>query len=315
VSQLSFDFNASAPVPLETEPVISAPPVPEKKFRPKRVVQRDWEKLLWLTRFLNSESRDASLVVLRWCRGAETQARLRSIEAVETRLGDVALEFPAFHEVMARYRIPIDYPLAFLQGLADENNADMYETWDDLLLHARRISGSVALMLAHVAGLSHPGALKNACDLGVAAQLTRIARNVREDFENGRVCLPLSWLRDEGVPSTDLFIPRHRPAVWRVVTRLLKEADRLYASADLGFKFLSLRSALVMAAAKKIHAESGVQIVAVGSAALDCPTVASPFRARWAAFKGALPLVRQVPFRLLSPWKPAPIHLVWEVLR
>ncbi len=315
MSQLSFDFNASVPSPLETEPVISAFPAPEKKFRPKRVVQRDWEKLLWLTRFLTPESREASLVVLRWCRGAETQGRLRSIEAVETRMGDVATEFPAFHEVMARYRIPIDYPLAFLQGLADENGGEVYETWDDLLLHARRISGSVALMLAHVAGLSHPGALKNACDLGVAAQLTRIARSVREDFENGRVCLPLSWLQEEGVSPTDLFIPRQRAAVWRVVTRLIREADHLYASADLGFKFISLRSAIVLAAAKKIHAESGARLITLGSAALDCPTVSSPFRARWAAFKGALPLLGQIPSRILSPWKSDPIHLVWEVLR
>ena len=44
-----------------------------------------------------------------------------------------------------------------------------------------------------------PDALARACDLGVAMQLTNIARDVGEDARAGRVYLPLDWLDAAGV--------------------------------------------------------------------------------------------------------------------
>ena len=43
-------------------------------------------------------------------------------------------------------------------------------------------------------GVRSGDALARACDLGVAMQLTNIARDVGEDARAGRVYLPLDWL-------------------------------------------------------------------------------------------------------------------------
>jgi protein-L-isoaspartate(D-aspartate) O-methyltransferase len=58
--------------------------------------------------------------------------------------------------------------------------------------------------------------------LGVAMQLTNIARDVGEDARNGRIYLPLDWVREEGLdPHAWLENPSNHPAIRRVVARML----------------------------------------------------------------------------------------------
>ena len=77
--------------------------------------------------------------------------------------------------------------------------------------------------------------IARACDLGVAMQLTNIARDVGEDARAGRLYLPRAWLREAGVDPVEwLATPRFRPEIAAVVARLLKHAEGLYARADAG---------------------------------------------------------------------------------
>ena len=47
-------------------------------------------------------------------------------------------------------------------------------------------------------------ALARACDLGLAMQLTNIARDVGEDARAGRLYLPLDWLDEAGIDARGL---------------------------------------------------------------------------------------------------------------
>ena len=72
-----------------------------------------------------------------------------------------------------------------------------------------------------------PNALARACDMGVAMQLTNIARDVGEDARAGRLYLPLDWLAAAGLdPEEFLADPQPSKEIRRMVTRLLAEADR-----------------------------------------------------------------------------------------
>jgi phytoene synthase len=65
------------------------------------------------------------------------------------------------------------------------------ETVDDLVAYCRRVAGSIGRLSLGVFGARDPeraGELGD--DLGVALQLTNILRDVREDWQNGRVYLP-----------------------------------------------------------------------------------------------------------------------------
>jgi len=54
-----------------------------------------------------------------------------------------------------------------------------------LYLH-RPTATDPGLMMAHILEISDERALKHACDLGAAMQLTNIARDIKSDFERGR---------------------------------------------------------------------------------------------------------------------------------
>src|SRR5881394_1033859 len=106
MSQLDLDFNAPLAPPLEPETAVSTlPPPPGKKLRPKRTVHRDWEKLLWLVRFLPAKARPSALAIFGWCRAVEVQARTSSLDSVADRMERFEMEFPAFYAAMVRHRI------------------------------------------------------------------------------------------------------------------------------------------------------------------------------------------------------------------
>jgi phytoene/squalene synthetase len=92
-------------------------------------------------------------------------------------------------------------------------------------------------MMCWIMGVRSPAALARACELGVAMQLTNIARDVGEDARNGRLYLPRQWLLEAGVDADAwLTNPVCTPALQCVVERLLAETDRLYGQASSGMR-------------------------------------------------------------------------------
>lgn len=80
--------------------------------------------------------------------------------------------------------IPLAVPLALLEGLAWDAEGRTYERLDDLFDYAVRVAGTVGVMMTLLMGVRSRRALARACDLGVAMQLTNIARDVGEDAES-----------------------------------------------------------------------------------------------------------------------------------
>ncbi len=129
----------------------------------------------------------------------------------------------AMADPMRRSAIPPALPEALLEGLAWDAEGRCYETLDDLFDYAARVAGTVGVMMTLIMGVRSPRRWRRACDLGVAMQLTNIARDVGEDARLGRIYLPRQWLREAGVdadawlaePSPDPRDPRARRAASR----------------------------------------------------------------------------------------------------
>jgi phytoene synthase len=120
-------------------------------------------------------------------------------------------------------------------------------------------------MMALIMGTRSPAAVARACELGVAMQLTNIARDVGEDAANGRLYLPRAWMREEGLdPDRWLAAPSFSPALAAVVARLLDEADRLYVRAERGIAQLPRDCRAAIAAARWVYAEIGREVARAG---------------------------------------------------
>jgi phytoene synthase len=167
----------------------------------------------------------------------------------------------ALAAVVARFGIPQSLLAALLEGFAWDAQGRLYETLEDVHAYGARVAGTVGTMMALIMGTRSPQALARACELGVAMQLTNIARDVGEDARNGRLYLPRAWLREAGIDPDDwLRAPTFSPALAGVVKRLLTEADRLYRRAERGIAELPRDCRPAIQAARLVYAEIGREV-------------------------------------------------------
>lgn len=177
--------------------------------------------------------------------------------------------FAAFAEVVREHDIPEHNALEHLAGFEMDVLDRRYHTQDDTLQYCYHVAGVVGLMMARVMGSHDPRTLDRACDLGLAFQLTNIARDIVEDARIGRCYLPAQWLEELNIPLQDLAAPEHRPAVAVLARRLVDLAEPYYASAQAGLAALPWRSAWAVATAAAVYRQIGVKVVAAGSHAWD----------------------------------------------
>jgi phytoene synthase len=191
--------------------------------------------------------------------------------------GDTLTEpvFIGLQRVCTECGIPERHALELLAGFEMDVSGHEYGCFDDTLLYCYRVAGVVGVMMARIMGVRDVPTLQRAADLGIAFQLTNIARDVLDDAGSGRCYLPAAWLAEAGISATTLDRPENRAAVARVAIRLLDEAEHYYESADCGLKALPFRSAWAVAAALGIYRAIGRLVIVRGAHAWDSRVVVS----------------------------------------
>jgi phytoene synthase len=193
---------------------------------------------------------------------AAAARRLRTrLDAVYAgRPGD-APEDRALAPVVRRHGVPRALLDALIEGFEWDAAGRRHETLDDLHAYAARVAGTVGAMMALLMDARAPRSIARACELGVAMQLTNVARDVGEDARAGRLYLPRAWLREAGVdPEAWLRAPTHDARIAAVVERLLQAADAAYARAQGGIATLPRDCRGAIRAAQLVYAEIGAQV-------------------------------------------------------
>ena len=185
----------------------------------------------------------------------------------------------ALAAVVLRHGIPRALLDALLEGFAWDAAARRYDSLAELEAYAARVAGTVGAMMAALMGERTAEGVARACDLGIAMQLSNIARDVGEDARAGRLYLPQDWLRAAGIdPDTWLACPGFSPALAGVVKRLLRRADALYRRADLGIAALPRACRPGIGAARQLYAEIGRQVARQGHDSVTRRAVVPPGR-------------------------------------
>lgn len=243
------------------------------------------------SRLLPAEVRDAATVLYAFCREADDlvdlhQGDTTTIASLRARVDSIASGRPLDHPcdramavLFARYRLPRAPLDALIEGFDWDARARRYETLAELEAYAARVAGTVGALMAALMGTRTASAIARACELGVAMQLSNIARDVGEDARNGRIYLPLAWLREAGIDSqTWLADPRHSAALGTVVQRLLAVAERLYAGVGAGIAELPAGCRAGIGAARLIYAEIGCAVARAGHNSVSRRAVVSTSR-------------------------------------
>lgn len=220
--------------------------------------------------------RDPAIALYAFCRQADDAVDggggRTAIDGLKARLDAIYERRPmdgpadrAFADAVVQFSIPKPLPLALLEGFLWDVEGRVYDKCADVEAYAARVAGTVGAMMALLMGVTDATTLARACDLGVAMQLTNIARDVGEDARMGRIYLPLDWLAECGIDRAQfLAAPRRSEAVAMVVRRLLQRAETFYASADAGIEALPTACRPAIRAARRLYAEIGRDVEANG---------------------------------------------------
>ena len=110
----------------------------------------------------------------------------------------------------------------------------------DLLIYSYRVAGTVGLMMAKILNVNETRALKGAIDLGIAMQLTNIARDVIEDQKMNRQYIKPDF---ESIEAT------------------IKLADMFYESSFSSIKKIPFKFRFAIIVARRVYRQIGRKII------------------------------------------------------
>ena len=281
------------------------------------------------SRLFDPVTRERAWLLYAWCRrcddivdGQEHGHGMSAVLDAPARVGEVAAltdaalageatgdpAFDALGLVAAEVRLPPQWPRDVIAGFALDADEWQPHSADDLFRYCYHVAGVVGCMMAVVMGVSpdDEATLDRACDLGIAFQLSNIARDVAEDAAAGRCYLPHDWLSEMDMGPGEHMKPHYRPRLAVLAKRLQRCAAAYEASARAGTPALAFRSAWAVLAAANIYGAIGRAVADRGEHAWDHRvTTSRTDKARFVAQAGWLAVRR----RALYP--PVPRDGLW----
>lgn len=244
------------------------------------------------SRLFDREARERAWLLYAWCRAcddivdgqdhghgmravADAEARVaRASELTERALANEptgAMPFEALRRFVAETGMPARYPRDLIAGFALDAEEWRPRSEDDLYRYCYHVAGSVGCMMAIAMGVppEADATLDRACDLGLAFQLSNIARDIEEDDRVGRCYLPEEWLAEMDIPPGQHMKPPFRSRLAVLARRLATRAAAFEESARAGTPALPFRSAWAVLAAAGIYGEIGREVAKRGEHAWD----------------------------------------------
>jgi len=106
----------------------------------------------------------------------------------------------------------------------------------DLLVYSYRVAGTVGLMMSKILKVKNKEAFRGAIDLGIAMQLTNIARDVEEDKKRNRIYI-----------NSDFFY----------IQETIKESEIFYQKSFNSISGIPLRSRFSVIVARRVYKKIG----------------------------------------------------------
>lgn len=261
-------------------------------------------------KFLPPARRAAATRLYAFCRGlddlADETGDAAQIEAVAASLQrrDTANPLAALYWSLDN---PDPAPaIALARALRDDTAAVEIGDERELLRYCHGVAGTVGLMMARVLGATDPAAAWHAIDLGIALQLTNIARDTREDADRGRRYIPRRWL--DLPPDSVRTAPE---AAHAAAMRCLDLAELYYASGIAGLVYLPSESRRGILVAARVYREIGEELRRRGPQRAADRVIVPGWRK---AALVAVALLAPAPWQSAKPVHQAALHVGLEGL-
>ena len=170
-----------------------------------------------------------------------------------------------FQPFLSKQKFSTKVIVALIDGLLSDQKPVRIKSDAELLSYAYHVAGTVGILMCNVLDCDNEQALGHAIDLGIAMQLTNIARDVLEDAEMGRRYLPASWVGSlapdqivalANTPNDDAALP-----VTNAVSRLLSLADDYYKSGIAGLSYFPCLATITIRVSAPVYRPIGAHVV------------------------------------------------------
>lgn len=238
---------------------------------PIGVMQKHGKSFYWASLFLGRQHTSNAAILYQFCRFLDDvadgnrpdRAELLIAVSKSIKLKQDHPEFCVknFLAMSEKNDIPSKPAVELIAGMLSDQEIVELTTERELLRYCHAVAGTVGVMMCKILGCKTQTASQFAVDLGIAMQLTNIARDVLEDANMGRRYLPSEWLSDSIKPNDILNVtPSCKEPVSLAIRRLLTLSQNYYRSALAGTKLLPIRSRFAIIVALRIYEAIGTKL-------------------------------------------------------
>jgi 15-cis-phytoene synthase len=254
--------------------------------RAQAVMNKHAKSFSWAAYFLSPSARREAALLYAFARAADDFADEEALGPLNERMAllkklqqDVLQPSPllephyanepentiasAVRSLLRHHRVNRSVLLHFMHSLEADSLPRQLESTQDLLTFAYGVAGTVGQMMRPILGApAHAEAYATA--LGVAMQLTNIARDVVEDARRGRCYLPAQWgaqMQSVAFPNTT----EQRTQAFQLIEKLLALADDFYAYAGQGIHHIAPGNQRAIRIALSLYRGIGQKILRQGS--------------------------------------------------
>lgn len=240
----------------------------------KLTLKKNGKSFYWAGKFLPSAYIDRASELYQFCRVLDDIADSGKRGSLQT-LKKIKSNFINYKELKFKNNYNLKYPSFFniyskkaathlIDGLILDQSTVLFKEEEELIQYSYYVAGTVGLMMCDALKCKNKEAYLFAIDLGIAMQLTNIARDVLEDAKMGRRYIPGSWINNISPNAMIQGVNDNNTEIFRTVSfgikKLLNLAEKYYYSGTQGFIFLPLKTRIAISIASGVYRQIGIQL-------------------------------------------------------
>ena len=225
------------------------------KFLPKECINRAAE-LYSFCRILDDIADNGEINSLKYLSNIRSSIKKKTFADLEN---INSIKYPKFLNSSSK-KVVID----LIDGLILDQRAILFKKEEELIRYSYHVAGTVGIMMCDALRCDNSLAKSFAIDLGIAMQLTNIARDVLEDAKMGRRYLPGTWVQNISPKEIVLAAKTNDLKKIHIISKGIKKllilAEQYYFSGEKGFIFLPFNTRVAISVASGVYREIGVQL-------------------------------------------------------
>ena len=240
----------------------------------KLTLKKNGKSFYWAGKFLPTIYIDRASELYQFCRilddiaDSGEDASLKSLKAIKLNLKkknnigfniNDNLTYPDFFNLYSK-KAAVD----LIDGLILDQTTVLFKEENELIRYSYHVAGTVGLMMCDALKCYNKNAYLFAIDLGIAMQLTNIARDVLEDAKMGRRYIPGSWINNILPHEMTQAIEDKNTEILMIVSvgikKILNIAEKYYYSGTQGLVFLPIKTRIAISVASGVYRQIGIQL-------------------------------------------------------